>query len=445
MNNNIRVSVIIPVYNAERFLRDTLDSIRNQTLDNIEIICVDDGSTDSSVEIIKEYQSLDSRIRLLFQKEESKGAALARNMGVRHANGKYLSILDADDLFRKDMLEVLSQRMEETRAEVAICNMYEMRGEKGDLYPVEYDYRSEYLPDKAIFSGKEVHEHLLQIKSGSAWSCMFLREYIQREHIEFRNVRYTDDIEFTFLSLAIAQRIVAVNERLIFYRIDAVGNQSSKRNAYAEIGYLGYLFLKEEFKRRKLYETYKKSFVNKAVRNSIGHLNVITDYNVGSELFLALKDRYMKEFDAFEIDDDDYYDQNILFYRDNIVKAKSFDQYLFLCTRSRQQQNLYSFWIPKPIMDRVNGDIRVVFYGTGDWGKRIYMYIKEKQGINIMAWIDRDCQDDGCDVKQPQSVEGLHYDMVFAAVAGEDERKDIMNYLISIGVEERSIVWMEKR
>ena len=101
----IKVSVIMAVYNAERYLRQALESVCQQTLRDIEIICVDDGSTDGSMEILKEFAGQDDRIKILQHLEKTDGAAAARNMGLQAARGEYLSFLDADDWFEPDMLE----------------------------------------------------------------------------------------------------------------------------------------------------------------------------------------------------------------------------------------------------------------------------------------------------------------------------------------------------
>ena len=104
MSNDIpAVSVIIPVYNAAEFLKDGLNSLLKQTLREIEIICVDDGSTDGSLVILKEFEKADARIRVIHQ--ENQGAGAARNNGMDVARGKYLAFLDADDFFEKNMLK----------------------------------------------------------------------------------------------------------------------------------------------------------------------------------------------------------------------------------------------------------------------------------------------------------------------------------------------------
>lgn len=95
-----KVSVIIPVYNVEPYLKQCMDSVVGQTLKDIEIICVDDGSTDGSLDILKEYATEDSRIQIIEQK--NAGAGAARNNGMRHATGKYLSFLDSDDFLCRE-------------------------------------------------------------------------------------------------------------------------------------------------------------------------------------------------------------------------------------------------------------------------------------------------------------------------------------------------------
>ena len=96
---NVKVSVVMPIYNASDYLRLALDGVVHQTLTDIELICVDDGSTDDSLSIIKEYQQADERVRILT--ENNAGPSIARNKGLSRARGKYVIFLDADDFMRK--------------------------------------------------------------------------------------------------------------------------------------------------------------------------------------------------------------------------------------------------------------------------------------------------------------------------------------------------------
>ena len=112
----IKVSVIVPVYNMERHLRRCLDSLLAQSLDDIEIICVDDGSTDSSREILSEYAQKDERFEFIAQENRSAGAA--RNTGMKKASGEYLIFLDSDDFFDKDLLK---KTYEKAKQDNIIC------------------------------------------------------------------------------------------------------------------------------------------------------------------------------------------------------------------------------------------------------------------------------------------------------------------------------------
>lgn len=118
MEMNPKVSVIIPVYNAEKYLRQCLDSVVNQTLRDIEIICVDDGSPDSSLSLLQKYASGDNRIKILQQ--ENSGAGIARNKGLAMASGKYILFLDSDDFFELDLCENLFYQAEKTEADIIL-------------------------------------------------------------------------------------------------------------------------------------------------------------------------------------------------------------------------------------------------------------------------------------------------------------------------------------
>lgn len=126
------LSVIIPVYNTEGYLRKCLDSVRNQTMRDMEIICVDDGSTDASPDILDEYARMDERIRVIHK--ENGGLVSARKAGLAIASGRYTGYVDSDDWIGADMYETLCRVMKESRAELVTCGYY-----------LEGNYRTEHL------------------------------------------------------------------------------------------------------------------------------------------------------------------------------------------------------------------------------------------------------------------------------------------------------------
>ena len=116
---DVKVSVIMPIYNASSYLRPALDSVLDQTLFEIELICIDDGSTDNSLEIIKEYRERDERVRIIT--ETNAGPALARNNGIRRARGEYIAFIDADDFVEPALLETLYELALKDNLDIAIC------------------------------------------------------------------------------------------------------------------------------------------------------------------------------------------------------------------------------------------------------------------------------------------------------------------------------------
>lgn len=129
-HNMAEISVIIPVYNVEKYIKECLDSLIRQTFANIEIICVNDGSTDNSLLTLEEYAQKDSRIKVISQ--ENLGVSEARNAGIKIAQGKYLSFIDPDDYVEDNMLHELYNRAEEENADIVECNLFEHRDTKID-------------------------------------------------------------------------------------------------------------------------------------------------------------------------------------------------------------------------------------------------------------------------------------------------------------------------
>ena len=134
----MKLSVIIPVYNTKNYIKECLDSVLNQTLEEIEIIVVDDGSTDGSADIIKEYaQNHPQKIKAFFK--ENGGQATARNLALQKSNGEYLGFVDSDDWIDSDMYEKMYKTAKEENADIVICDMV-------DHYPTYdiYHHASEF-------------------------------------------------------------------------------------------------------------------------------------------------------------------------------------------------------------------------------------------------------------------------------------------------------------
>ena len=193
-----KVSVIIPIYNVEEYLRACLDSVLNQTLGDIEIICVDDGSTDCSAMILAEYAAKDSRVRIVAQK--NAGAGAARNTGLAIAQGQWVSFLDADDVFDSKMLSDMVVAGESENADVVACS----EKKRGDIF---FRWR------------------------GWAWDKLFKRDFIMRQMLEFQNLPVSNDLFFTYSALALSSKTVAVANDYVFHRKRAGSVETTRDRA----------------------------------------------------------------------------------------------------------------------------------------------------------------------------------------------------------------------
>lgn len=184
------VSVIIPVYNAAKFLTQCLNSVLSQTLKDIEVICVNDKSQDNSLEILKEFQEKDKRITVI-NNEKNLGAALTRNEGIEKAKGKYIYFLDADDYIDEKYLECMYEKIEKENCDVvlnlSIC--YEANGKSTDYkHPSmpEINREGEYM-DKI----STIHDAPCFI-----WARIYRKSFLDEHKLRFLNIRATDDVVF---------------------------------------------------------------------------------------------------------------------------------------------------------------------------------------------------------------------------------------------------------
>ena len=211
------VSVIIPVYNSERFLPAALDSALASTLSDIEIICIDDGSTDSSPDIIAAYQERDQRIRYLTQDHQYAGAA--RNAGIKAAAGTYIHFLDSDDLVAPDAYSQWVHYIEQYQADVAEC-----------LY-VNIDAETEKPLSSPTFVQMETlkHPRVVNIEKNPAtltygnvvpWNKLYTRTFLVDNGILFDDLICAEDRSFYYEVIHTAKRIVRIPNRWLSHRVN---------------------------------------------------------------------------------------------------------------------------------------------------------------------------------------------------------------------------------
>ncbi|MFV0528912.1 MAG: glycosyltransferase family 2 protein [Lachnospiraceae bacterium] len=303
VNGEIKVSVIIPVYKPGVFLKECLTSICAQTLHDIEIICVDDGSTDQSL-LYLENELADERITIV--RQENAGGGAARNHGLRYATGKYCVFLDADDFFEPTLLEKLYDSCERTQADVSVCQVNFFLNRSGQTVYEPSGMQVAYLPQQEVFSWKDFPDYIFCSFQNWTWNKMFKREFIEAHDIQFQEVRRTNDLLFTCKALVCAGRITTVTEPLVNYRVEIDTNCQSTNKEFPFDFYRAFLALKEYLETQGIYEAVKRSFCNHALIGCIGNLTTL-EWNAQHEaLYNMLKS---EGFEALGITDheDEYF------------------------------------------------------------------------------------------------------------------------------------------
>lgn len=246
--NQPLVSIILPMYNMSLYINQCLDSLLNQTYNNLQIICVDDGSTDNTCQLVEEYIQKGFNVSLI--RQEHKYAGSARNLGFQSAKGKYTIFLDSDDFFHTDFIKTMVARAEATKAEIVVCRSQAYDNFTGEYQPMKWTIAFDHIPAKIVFNGRQLKKYALTAFMGWAWDKLYLTEFIKNNNLYFQDLRSSNDLYFTFNSILLADKITVVNKILI--------NQRKNHNSsISQTRYLSYnnCFLAAD----KLYETWKSS------------------------------------------------------------------------------------------------------------------------------------------------------------------------------------------
>lgn len=300
------VSVIMPVYNGETYLRQCLDSVVNQTLKEIEIICVDDGSSDRSVEILKEYAAKDERVMVLQQ--ANAGAGAARNNGLSKASGKYLSFLDSDDFFETDMLEKAVEKIAADRADFVVFRCDHYLNDTNTFKKAAYTLKKQTLPPYMPFNFRQITDNVFKAFVGWAWDKVYDREFVMKHNLKFQEQRTSNDMLFVFSALVLAKRITCLDTVLAHQRRNNGESLSNTREKSWFCFYNALKALRDVLKEKGLYEELKKDFVNYAVHFSLWNLNTITG-DCYEKLYTKLHEEWFEELEVTGHDEDYFYNK----------------------------------------------------------------------------------------------------------------------------------------
>lgn len=289
MSKQNKVSVIVPVYNEERYLRDANRYITEQTLQDIEIIYVDDGSTDDTVNILKEIEAADDRITVLHQ--QNCYAGVARNKGLEIASGKYVVFWDSDDIFHPDALEKMYNQCEADQADVCVCGANHYDEVTGKLLAIKTYLKEDLLPENIPFERKDIDNYIYNFTTNVPWNKMYRTSFIKENNLQYQAIKQANDNYFTMMAFYCAKKFTVVREPLIDYRINYGASLTGQASNTPFCVYEAFTKTYEELRQKPDFDNIKQSFLNKTLRSLCYFLSKQTTF----ESYKMIYDKYKTE------------------------------------------------------------------------------------------------------------------------------------------------------
>ncbi|MCD7722551.1 MAG: glycosyltransferase [Clostridiales bacterium] len=219
-------SVIVPVYNTQQYLDECLQSLLGQSLQDIEVICINDSSTDDSLNILEKYANEDSRLK--YFTVEHCGAGGARNRGIEVAQGDFLYFFDSDDVADKFLLEKAINRARVTGADIVAFNGYTFENDNLENTKFKSGFNLKAIgSEERVFSYRDFPVNIMSVVNVAPWNKLFRARFVKELPFRFDEISSTNDITFSALSVAAAQKIAVINESLMYYRVNHAGSISS--------------------------------------------------------------------------------------------------------------------------------------------------------------------------------------------------------------------------
>jgi len=226
---NIDIFIIIPVYNPGDLLLNCLDSVKNQTLKNFEVLCIDDGSTDGSIDILNTYSNNDGRFKVFSQK--NLGAGSARNKGIQEAKGEYIIFLDSDDWIESDMCEKLFGLAKKLDVDLVLFDTIrhlENNKSRTLIHFPDNEFKEDY--ENFIFDYNFIKDKVMNGFYGVIWSKFYRTDFIKKNKLLFPKHKMYNDVEFHVKSLLLSKKIAYYPK--IFYHYIRIG-QSSLQTSFS--------------------------------------------------------------------------------------------------------------------------------------------------------------------------------------------------------------------
>jgi len=335
----VEISVIMPVYNCEEFLEESIESVLNQSFTDFEFICVDDGSTDSSLSILQDYAKKDDRMKVFHQ--ENKGGGDARNFALNLIEGKYLLFIDSDDILCPEALENNYNLIKEKDVDFIFFKAINYDDDTGEYVDGEY-YNLNYLYNEVgeeIFSYEDLPENMLLRLSATPWGKFYDAEFILNSGAQFAEGIIFHDNKFFWEMLFNSKKICFNNQLFYVRRIHSSSIQESKDKRYLNI-FIALNGIVSLFEKYGNLEKYKHYLYNWKIGSFDMRYNQIQEQY--KQLFLEEFKKDLSALDESEGHDNlmDIFTPHTLTIYENVMESDTYKEYDLLMERVRLNQQI---------------------------------------------------------------------------------------------------------
>ena len=288
-----KISVIIPAYNAGRFLPECLDSVIAQSFSDFDVVVCDDGSSDDTAEIVGDYSKRDSRISYVHL--DHVGAGAARNSGMERVSGEYLYFLDADDMIAPNALEVLYSAAQSHAADVVVARSHYLNDITKEESPIDFTM-IDVACDVAL-TGDSLPSKPFQTFVGWPWDKLFRAEFVNQHGLTYQNLRSSNDAFFVYMALCKANCIVCVDKDLFTHRTNNASSLERTRSKSWNNAIAAMEAIRDEFSKDPRLGRCWGSFVNWTSHFSYWNMSTLGEGSLTSEVVNAF-DEFLSSIDC---------------------------------------------------------------------------------------------------------------------------------------------------
>ena len=428
------VSIVLPVYNAADYLKESLGDILRQTYGDFELICVNDGSTDNSYEVLRAFAEKDTRIKVI--DKSNGGGGSARNAGADKAQGEYLLFHDADDRFESVLLEKTVGLADKEKCDVLVFSADEFHYKTHEVKP------SPWLLQRidGKFDGNPFH-----YTTTTVWNKLYRRDYLIRNSVRHQEERVTAfSMYFTFFSLMYTSKISFLDEVLVHYRSE---NPESSMRRHDTRPLDTIKVLESIWKRVKSEEyllTKKSIYVNFAVQNIFERTGWFQSYDAFLEVYEELHSGGFERI-GLSMENDELIENGCWLEQKNRMMKYSLAQYLFYKEKDYQRIGVLPktvYYLPQQIINNLQlGKCKVAIYGAGLVGNSFFLQLRKIDKVDIVCWVDKNYEKIGFPVQSPEVMYEVLVDYIIIATEHERYISEIRKSLSEMGIESEKVLW----